>query len=176
VNLKPETKTKPETNHFMQSNLSLSEFRRRLTDTTEIGSPKLKLSPFGAFFTMFNWSSKSFYGLFDDKSFRLTINSTMSPTFFIIKGRYKISNKILVINYNIEPSPKFYLVWIKYFPIVAFVITNLLLFLSEGKVPTEVFIIFNTFIVFIIFYSRWHTKRKRKNIENKFIKIFEIIK
>ena len=160
----------------MQSNLSLSEFRARLQDNTEIGSPKLKLSPFGAFFAIFNWSSKSFYGLFDDKNFRLTMNSTLAPTFFIIKGKYKTSNKTLVIDYNIEPTSKFYLVWIKYFPIVTFMITNLLLFLSEGKVPIEVFIVFNTFIVFIIFYWRWQTKRTRDNMEQKFIEIFEIIK
>lgn len=158
----------------MESKLSLSEFRLKLKDNTEIGSPKLKLSPFGAFFTIFDGSSKPFYGLFDDKDFRLTKNYTFSPTFFIIKGRYKIRKKILTINYNIEASPKFYLTWIKWFPIIAGVPMNLL-FLSDN-VPKEVFIAMNTFLVFIIFYSRWDLKRKRKNIERKFIEIFEIIK
>ncbi|WP_456312581.1 hypothetical protein [Pseudomonas shirazensis] len=158
----------------MQSNLSLSEFRARLKDNTEIGSPKLKLSPFGAFFTIFDWSSKAFYGLFDDKSFRLTMNSTMSPTFFIIKGRYKITNRKLLINYNIEPSPKFFLAWIKWVPILFGVVINLLLISNE--VPKKIYVIANISIVFMILFSRWHVKYKRENIERKFIEIFEIVK
>ncbi|WP_316634508.1 hypothetical protein [uncultured Flavobacterium sp.] len=157
----------------MTSKLSLSEFRTRLQNNTEIGSPKLKLGPF-SIFTLFDGTSKLFYGLFDDKSFRLTMNSTMSPTFFIIKGRYKITNRTLAVNYNIEPSPKFYLTWIKWVPIFAGVTMNLLLIFSE-EVPKELYILVNIVIVFIIFYSRWDTKHKRKNMEQKFIKIFEII-
>jgi hypothetical protein len=156
----------------MKSKLSLSEFRSRLQNNIEIGSPKLKLSPFGIF-SIFS-GSKLFYGLFDDKSFQLTMNSTVSPTFFIIKGKYKITNKILQINYNIEPSPKFYLTLIKFVPIIFFILINLL-FISANEIPTEVFIVMNVFLVFIIFYSRWDTKRKMKNIEQKFIKIFEIV-
>jgi hypothetical protein len=145
-----------------------------LQNNTQIGSPKLKLSPF-SIFTIFDGSSKLFYGLFDDKSFRLTMNSTMSPTFFIIKGRYKITNRTLVVNYNVDPSPKFYLTWIKWMPIFVGVVMNLLLLFSK-EVPKEVYILVNIVIVFIIFYSRWDAKDKRKNIEQKFIEIFEIIK
>ncbi len=155
----------------MQSELSLSEFRARLQNNTQIGSPKLKLSPFSIF--TINGTSKLFYGLFDDKSFRLTMNSTMSPTFFIIKGRYKITNRKLDVNYNIEASPKFYLVWIKFFPIAVFVLINLLFLLSKN-VAIEGVIVFNIILIFFIFYSRWRTKHKRKKIEQKFIEIFEI--
>ncbi|MDR7370412.1 hypothetical protein [Flavobacterium aquidurense] len=158
----------------MESKLSLSEFRTRLNNNTQIGSPKLRLSPFGAFFSIFDGTSKLFYGLFDDKSFRLTMNSTMSPTFFIIKGKYKITNRRLIINYNIEPSPKFFLAWIKSVPIFGGIVMNLLLIFSENA-PMGVFIVVNVFIVFMIFYSRWHTNHKRKNIEKKFIEIFEIV-
>lgn len=158
----------------MESKLSLSEFRARLKNNTEIGSPKLKLSPFGVFINLFSGKSKPFYGLFDDKSFRLTVNYTTMPTFFIIKGRYKITNKTLIINYDIEPSPKFYLVWIKFFPIIALVLINISFFLSN--IQREAIILPNIAILFILFYSRWHAKDKRENIEQKFIKIFEITK
>ena len=158
----------------MESKLSLSQFRERLKNNTEIGSPKLKLSPFGVLFSLFSGKSKSFYGLFDDKSFRLTMNYTTSPTFFIIKGQYKIINKTLIINYNIESSPRFYLVWIKFFPIIALILINILFFFSE--VQKEGFILPNVALLFMLFFFRWDIKQKRKNIENKFIEIFEIIK
>jgi hypothetical protein len=156
----------------MQSKLSLSEFRTRLKTNTQIGSPRLKLSPF-SIFTIFDGHSKLFYGLFDDKGFRLTMNSTMSPTYFIIKGRYKIIKNILTVNYEIEPHPKFYLAWMKYLPIIIFISINVLL-LSSGKTPKEAFIPINIFFLFMVFFSRWHVKQKRKNIEQKFIEIFEI--
>ncbi|TPG45109.1 hypothetical protein [Flavobacterium pectinovorum] len=157
----------------MESKLSLSEFRTRLVNNTQIGSPKLKLSPF-SIFTIFNGTSKPFYGLFDDKSFRLTLNSTINPTFFIIKGRYKIQNRALVVNYNIEPCPKFYLTWIKWIPIFVGGAMNLLLFFSK-ETPKEVYMLVNIVIALMIFFSRWDTKEKRKNIEENFIKIFEIM-
>jgi len=157
----------------MESKLSISEFRTRLKNNTEIGSPTLKLSPFGVFFNLFSGNSKPFYGLFDDKSFRLTMNSTISPTFFIIKGRYKITNETIVVNYDIEPYPKFYLVGIKFFPIIALVVINLSFFFSE--VQKEVFILPNIALVCMLFFSRWDIKCKRKDIEKRFIQIFEII-
>lgn len=156
----------------MESKLSLQEFRLRLKNNTEIGSPKLKLNPFGAFFSIFTSSSKPFYGLFDDKSFRLTMNYTIFPTFFILKGRYKITNRILTVYYDIEASPKFYLVWIKWFPLIALVLINVAFFFSE--VQKEAIILPNLALVFIVLFSRWDLKLKRKNIEKKFIEIFEL--
>lgn len=157
----------------MESKLSLQEFRLRLKNNTEIGSPKLKLSPFGVFFNLFSGQSKPFYGLFDDKSFHLTMNYTTSPTFFIIKGQYKITNRTFIISYTIEPSPKLYLVWIKFFPIIALVLINISFFFSE--VQKELFILPNIALIFMFFFSRWNLKQKRKNIEKKFVEIFEIL-
>lgn len=156
----------------MQSKLSLSEFRTRLKNNTEIGPPRLKLGPF-SIFTIFDGHSKPFYGLFDDKNFRLTINSMRSPSFFIIAGKYDRTDDTVQISYIVEPYPKFYLTWIKYFPIFIFILINLLLIFSEN-VPKEIFIPVNIFLLFAVFYPRWDFKRKRKNIEQKFIKIFEI--
>lgn len=156
----------------MQSKLSLSEFRTRLKNNTEIGPPRLKLGPF-SIFTIFDGHSKPFYGLFDDKNFRLTINSMRSPSFFIIAGKYDRTDDKVQISYIVEPYPKFYLTWIKYFPIFIFILINLLLIFSEN-VPKEIFIPVNIFLLFAVFYSRWDYKRKRKSIEQKFIEIFEI--
>ena len=157
----------------MESKLSLQEFRLRLKNNIVIGSPKLKLSPLAAF-TFFDGISKPFYGLFDDKGFRLTMNSSTSPTYLILKGKYKIANEKVQISYVIEPHPKFHLTWVKYFPVIILVLLNLLLFFAKG-VTIEPFIVMNLSIVFLVFYSRWNSKRKRKNIEKKFIEIFDII-
>jgi hypothetical protein len=158
----------------MKSKLNISEFRNRLEENLKIGSPKLKLSPFG-FFTMFGEISKTFYGNFDDSTFRLTMNSTITPTFYIIKGKYKNTNNMLNVNYTVEPNSKFQIVWMKFFPVISLLAFNLFFLLSSGKIPIEVYVVFNSFIVFVIFFSRWDIKRKKKNLEQKFIKIFEII-
>lgn len=158
----------------MKSKLNINEFRKTIKENSKIGSPKLKLSPFGIF-TMFGETSKTFYGNFDDSTFRFTINSTISPTFYIIKGKYENTNNTLNVNYTIEPNSQFQIVWMKFFPIISLFAFNLFFLLSSRKTPIEVYITFNSFIVFIIFFSRWDIKRKKKNLEQKFVEIFELI-
>lgn len=158
----------------MESKLNVTEFKNRLKENTVIGNPKLKLiSPF-SLFRIFGRFSKPFYGNYDDNTFRLTTNSTVSPTFFIIKGNYKTTNKILYINYNIEPTHKFQAIWLKYYPLVVFIVFNLV-FISQEKIPLQVYVIFNSFIVFSLFYTRWLPKRKKRNLEKKFTEVFEMI-
>ncbi|WP_264537253.1 hypothetical protein [Flavobacterium sp. N1736] len=156
----------------MQSKLSLSEFRARLQSNTQIGSPKLKLRTF-AILTVFDGSSKTFYGLFDDKSFHLTINSVRSQTPFIIKGKYKNVNNTLKVEYVIEPNSKFQQIWAKYSPIILIVAINIFfLFFARGLRRASTIV--NLFLLFMAFYSRWNEERKRKKLEQKFIRIFEI--
>ncbi|KQX15420.1 hypothetical protein [Flavobacterium sp. Root420] len=155
----------------MVSKLSLSEFRERLKNNTEIGSPKLKLSPFGIAngFT----GTKPFYGLFDDKSFRLTLNSAVSPSFYIIKGKYKITNNQLKVDYIMEPGNQFQLIWARYSPIILILAINIFfLFFARGLRRASTIV--NLFLLFMAFYSRWNEERKRKKLEEKFISIFEI--
>nr|WP_294933035.1 hypothetical protein [uncultured Flavobacterium sp.] len=158
----------------MQSKLNITEFRAKIKNNTVIGHPKLKLiSPF-SLFKIFGGISKPFYGNYDDSTFRLITNSAVSLSFYLIKGKYKTTNGSLNIDYVIEPTHKLQLIWVKYFPIIAFVVMNLI-FISEEKVPTEAYIIFNLFIAFVFFHSRWSIKRKIRNLERKFNEVFEII-
>jgi hypothetical protein len=157
----------------MESKLSLSEFRARLQNNTEIGSLKVNLSLF-RLFPKFG-GMKPFYGLFDDKSFRLTINSTTSPTYFIVKGNYKNVNNVLKINYTVEPNSKAQLIWAYYSPIILIVAINLF-FLIFAKGLRRASTIVNLFLLFMAFYSRWKEERKRKKLEQKFVRIFEIVK
>ncbi|WP_343704831.1 hypothetical protein [Flavobacterium sp.] len=157
----------------MESKLNITEFRNRIKDNTVIGNPKLKLiSPFGLF-RIFGSFSKPFYGNFDDSTFRLTTNSAVSPTFFMIKGNYRITNRTLFVNYTIEPIHKIQLIWLKYYPLVAFISCNSIFILIE-KVPIQLYLIFNLFIVFSLFYTRWLPKRKMQNLGRKFKEIFEL--
>jgi hypothetical protein len=157
----------------MQSKLSLSEFRTGLQNNTQIGSPKLKLSTF-AILTVFDGTSKPFYGLFDDKSFHLTANSITSPTPFIIKGKYKNINNILKVDYVVEPNSKFQQIWAKYSPIILILIINIFfLFFARGLRRASTIV--NLFLLFMAFYSRWNEERKRKKLEKKFIEIFKVI-
>lgn len=155
----------------MESKLSLAEFRTRLQNNTEIGSLKVDLSLF-RIFPRFG-GIKPFYGLFDEKSFRLTINSRTSPTYFIIRGNYKNINNRLNINYIVEPNSKFQLLWTRFSPVVFLIALNVF-FLFFGRGLRRATTIVSLFLLIIIFYSRWKEERKRKKLERKFIRIFEL--
>ncbi|MDA6071978.1 hypothetical protein NJT12_20345 [Flavobacterium sp. AC] len=155
----------------MESRLSLSEFRTRLKDNTEIGSLKAELNLL-RIFPRFG-GTKPFYGLFDDKSFRLTLNSPTSPTYFIIRGKYKNVNNVLKISYVIEPNSKFQLLWVRFSPVVFLIALNVF-FLFFGRGLRKATTIVSLFMLIIIFYSRWKEERKWKKLEQKFVRIFEI--
>jgi hypothetical protein len=158
----------------MKSKLSIVQFRNKIKENTKIGSPKFKSSLFGVF-TMFDGSSETFYGLIDESNFRLTMNTTLYPTFYVIKGKYKNVNSELYIDYSVESNNKFQLIWMKYFPFVLLFVFNIMFILNQESTPILVSIVFNLFIIFIIFFSRWDINQKKKKLEKKFIEIFEII-
>ncbi|CAD0007857.1 hypothetical protein FLAT13_04078 [Flavobacterium salmonis] len=156
----------------MKSKLSITEFRNRLKDNTKIGRSDIQLSL--GIFSIFFLSSKIFYGEFDHSTFRLTINYNFTSGFYIIKGKYQNIDNKLKLNYIIEPMSRIGIIWIKCFPFVALIGFNCFYFFNLKNVPNEINILFNSFIAFIIFFSRWDIKRKKKNLEQKFIEIFEI--
>jgi len=155
----------------MQSKLSIDEFRTRLRNNTEIGSLKVKLSSFRVF-PIFR-GTKLFYGWFDDTSFRLTTNSENSPTIFIVKGTYRSINNVLEVDYTIESNSKFQSLWVRFAPLMGIVAINIIfLFFARGlRRATS---IVNLFLLIMIFYSRWVAERRRKKLEQKFVRIFEI--
>jgi len=155
----------------MESKLSLAEFRARLINNTEVGSLKVNLSTF-RLFPIFT-GTKPFYGLFDDKSFSLTLNSATSPTIFIVKGKYKNVNNVLKVDYVVEPNSKLQLIWAEYAPVIGIIVINLF-FLFFAKGLRRGTTIINLFLLVMAFYSRWKTERRRKKLEQKFIRIFEI--
>jgi hypothetical protein len=155
----------------MESKLSLAEFRTRLQNNTEIGSLKANLSLF-RIFPRFG-GTKPFYGLFDEKSFRLTLNSRTSPTYFIIRGNYKNINNRVNVSYIVEPNSKFQLIWTRFSPVVFLIIINVF-FLFFGRGLRRATTIVSLFLLIIIFYSRWKEERKRKKLERNFVRIFEI--
>jgi hypothetical protein len=158
----------------MKSKLNINEFRNRLKENSKIGSPKLKLSHLGASIIP-EGISKTFYGIFDDSNFQLTMNSTISPTFYIIKGKYESVNQKLNVNFVIEPSNKIQLIWMKVFPFFSILIINLFLFFIVKKTSIQNILVSNLFLILLIVYAKWKTKRKKKIIEQKFIEIFELV-
>ncbi|QOG01417.1 hypothetical protein [Flavobacterium sp. MDT1-60] len=155
----------------MESKLSLSEFRTRLKNNTEIGSTtahteKVRIFPISG-------TIKPFYGSFDNTSFRLTVNSPKSSTPFIVKGNYKDVNNKVSVDYVIEANNKFQVIWTRYSPIILILVINIFfLFFARGLRRASTIV--NLFLLFMAFYSRWNEERKRKKLEQKFISIFEI--
>ncbi|RUT71372.1 hypothetical protein D0817_05725 [Flavobacterium cupreum] len=157
----------------MESKLSLSEFRARLQHNTEIGSLKATLGQVRVF--PVSGAVKPFYGIFDDKSFHLTTNSLSSSTPFSIKGKYKNSNNTLKVEYVVELNNKFQLLWKRYFPVVCIIAINIFfIFFARGLRRASTIV--NLFLLFMAFYSRWKEERKRKKMEQKFVRIFELKK
>jgi len=155
----------------MESKLSIAEFRTKLKDNTEIGSPKELLGQSRIF--PLSGPIKPFYGFFDDRSFSLTVNSAKSSAVFLVKGNYENINNRLQVNYNVEPTSKLHFAWVKYAPIVLILAINIF-FLFFAKGLRRASTIVNLFLLFMAFYSRWKEERKRKKLEEKFIRIFEI--
>lgn len=155
----------------MESKLNLSEFRLRLKNNTEIGSPKAALGQVRIF--PISGAVKPFYGFFDDKSFRLTVNSPKSSTPFIVKGNYKDVNNKVRVDYSVESNNKFQVIWARYSPIILILAINIFfLFFARGLRRASTIV--NLFLLFMAFYSRWNEEKKRKKLEQKFISIFEI--
>ncbi|KLT69200.1 hypothetical protein [Flavobacterium sp. ABG] len=92
----------------------------------------------------------------------------------MLKGKYQNINNKVKLNYTIEPMSKIGMIWLKYFPFVAIIGFNSFFFFNFKNAPNDIYLVFNLFFVFIIFHSRWNIKRKKKNLEQKFIEIFEI--
>lgn len=157
----------------MESKLSITEFRTRLSNNTEIGSLQVKLSSFKIFPTFAG--TKPFYGFFDNQSFYLTVNSAKSPTFYTIIGEYKTVNNRLIVDYIVEPNSKFQFMWVRYAPVICLILINLFIIVFAKGLRRATTII-NLFMLFLIFYSRWKEERRRKKMEQKFLRIFEIIR
>lgn len=157
----------------MESKLSITEFRTRLSTNTEIGSLQVKLSSFKIFPTFVG--TKPFYGFFDNQSFYLTVNSATSPTFYTIIGEYKTVNDRLIVDYIVEPNSKFQFMWVRYAPVICLILINLFIIVFAKGLRRATTII-NLFMLFLIFYSRWKEERRRKKMEQKFLRIFEIIR
>ena len=156
----------------MKSKIDIIEFRNRLKENTKIGFPKLRI-PIGIF-SIFTDNTKYFYGDFDNSTFEITTNNNFMPSFYFLKGKYIKKDKILNINYIIEPVGKFRIAWIKYFPIITLISFNSI-FYFEIKPQIEIYLMFNIFLVLISVLSRLNIKWQNKKIQNKFNEIFEII-
>ena len=155
----------------MESRLSLSDFRIKLKNTTEIGSPNTVLGQVRIF--PITGAIKPFYGFFDDNSFSLTVNSRKSSTNFIIRGKYETINNRLKVDCIVEPVNKYQQFWAYYSPIILILAINIFfLFFARGLRRASTIV--NLFLLFMAFYSRWNEERKRKKLEQKFISIFEI--
>lgn len=159
----------------MQSNLNIIEFRNRLKENTKIGHPKIKLSPF-AMFSMFGDSSKKFYGLYDDYSFSLTSNFRIDPTYYIVRGSYKVVNGKLQLQYKITPRHKFQLYWWIFIAVLGFVVFNSLILSKHNEAKSENYLIFNLFLIFMLSFAYLNITTKKKKLEKNFREIFEITK
>lgn len=156
----------------MKSKIGINEFRNKLKDHTKIGTSSSKIQ--WGIFSIFADNSKCFYGHFDNSTFELITNSNFYPPFYILKGTYKITEKNLTVNYSFEPVGKLRIVWIKYFPIIALIMCNSIIYF-EAKPTIKIYIIVNAVIILISVFSRINIKWQNRKLKRKFNKTFEIV-
>ena len=156
----------------MQSKLNISEFRSKLKDSTKIGHPKVKLSPFGIF-SMFSGSSKIFYGLYDETTLSLTSNLRVNQVPFIIKGSHKNVNGKVQVQYKLTPRYKYQNYWWIFTSVLSFVFGNTTI-LNDNDFNIIRFTILNLFLLFLVIYAFFNISRGKRRLENNFINSFEI--
>ncbi|MEO5776017.1 MAG: hypothetical protein ABIQ27_03880 [Flavobacterium sp.] len=155
----------------MISKINPAEFSERLNKNTKYGSPRILGTPFSVFYA-FGESEKIFFGTYNKTKFELTKNTIIYATPFIISGEFKSKkNNQTEINYELKPIGFGYY-WLKYFPLIAFVMFNLTFYsVSESF---EIVLIMNSIIAGLALFLHFSVKWKKKKLENDFIKIFEI--
>ena len=156
-----------------ESTLGLFDFKEKLKSSTKFGHPKLRLSPLAAF-TIFGQSSKTFYGLFDDKAFSLTTNSLAFLTPFILRGNYNNVNGKIKVKYIIEPRYKYQNIWSILLVVFPFVFFNFTFFSNKNALKIEYIFIYNSFLIFMVCFAIWNMSTATRKLEKDFIEIFKI--
>lgn len=156
----------------MQSKLNIIGFRDKLKTYTKIGHPNLKFfSPLSLFF---NYSTKPFYGLYDESNFSLTSNLRVTQTLYKIKGSYKSINGELQIEFKIFPRFKyhyhFWILWLMcFFAFLIFINIEILNNNSGNDLS-----VINILFVLMLCYGFFMSHIGQRNLKKKFIKVFEI--
>lgn len=155
----------------MISKINIGEFRERLDKNIKYGNPRIKGTPFGAFY-IFSESNKTFFGTYDKTKFELTKNFITQITPFIISGQIQsIGNNKTEVNYEIKPIGFGYY-WMKYFLVLAIPVFNLILYSQSA--PLEIFKIANLVLFAMAVFNYFYIRRKKNKLEKDFKKIFEI--
>ncbi|WP_291104263.1 MULTISPECIES: hypothetical protein [unclassified Flavobacterium] len=151
--------------------INITEFRERLNKNTKYGNPKIKGTPFGAFY-IFGESNKIFFGTYDKNKFELTKNFITQITPYIISGEIQSKNNIQTeVNYEIKPIGFGYY-WMKYLLLIMIPMFNLILYTQSA--PFEIFKIANLGLFPMGIFNYFYMRRKKNKLENDFKNFFEI--
>ncbi|MHC0440844.1 hypothetical protein [Flavobacterium sp. 3-210] len=155
----------------MISQIGIEEFRKRLKQNTKLGNPKISGSPLHAF-NLIGEKDKLFYGYSNQNDFKITKNAILHPIPFILEGKIKSKNlNQTEVSYEIIPI-KFGYYWIRYFPIIVFILSNTVFIIEES--PLLVFLIFNTLNIIFSSIANIMMNYKKRKFEKNFKRIFEI--
>jgi len=156
----------------MTSDLSFENFAEKLKRITSIGEPALKGTPL-FFVTLFDSNEKPFFGQLQNGKFRLTNNSVVFATPYIIEGKYESGQDSGTrVQYKIKRIWFGYL-WSRIIPIIGIIFVNILLTNIEDNLPYQLFIFMNIFVL-ILFVPLLAQERKKKQMEKIFIKEFHL--
>lgn len=157
----------------MTTRLTYKEFESRLTDLTRIGEPTIMGTPF-AILTIFDFSGKPFYGLFDKSKFQLARNKILPlPTGYIVTGTYSEADNKTILNYEIKPIAFAYY-WIRTAPILFFLFINAVLFFNLRTFELDVILVLNGLVLLVTILVLTVDRFQKKRIERRFREDFAV--
>lgn len=157
----------------MKSELSIDEFRARLSKLVKEGEPWLMGTPL-AIMTV-NSSNKPFFGEFTKTKFNITKNASLIPTPYILRGEYSVlSNLETSVSYQIKPIWFGYL-WVRIVPAITLIIANIVFIKNADVIPTSIFFASNIFFLTLGLPILLTIKLKNQ-MERDFLGKFEIVK
>lgn len=157
----------------MTTRLTYKEFESRLTDLTRIGQPTIMGTPF-AIFTIFDFSGKPFYGVFDNSKFQLARNKVFPlPSGYIVNGTYSESDNKTILNYVIKPIAFAYY-WIRTAPMLFFLFINAVLFFDLRTFRLDVILTLNGFVLLMTILSLTVDRFQKREINKRFQEEFGV--
>ncbi|HQW69394.1 MAG TPA: hypothetical protein PLH25_06980 [Flavobacterium sp.] len=160
----------------MISNISGNDFEKRLKANVELGNIKVKGTPFHMFY-LFVKSDKMFFGTYGKNKFEITENfGLLFPNTYRISGDYKSkSNNQTEVNYQFKPLGFVYY-WFKIMPLAIIPLFNLILYFQVKSASYKDFVIANSIMICLVFFSCFYMWLKKRKFENIFKEVFEIEK
>ena len=152
------------------------KFNEFLKVNVERGTLHTKRYSLNIVFFIFTKTEKKFFGMNGKNKFEITETFEYFPNMYRISGDYKLkSNNQTEVNYELLPLGFVYH-WFKFMPLAVIPLFNLILCFQVKSASYKDFVIANSIMICLVFFSCCYMWLKKRKLENIFKEVFEIEK